>query len=61
MKIPNGWILKLRANKKGTEVFADEQELVYCKDCMYFATDNCKWRKDETPDDDDFCSIGERG
>lgn len=41
--------------------------LVRCKDCIYWQDNNdgyphigCKWREDETPDPDDFCSAGER-
>lgn len=43
------------------------QELIRCKDCKYWQDNNggyptyeCKWRTDETPDADDFCSMGER-
>lgn len=43
------------------------QELIRCKDCVYWQDNNagyphigCKWRDDETPDPDDFCSAGER-
>ena len=42
-------------------------EVVRCKDCIYWQDNNggyphigCKWREDETPDPDDFCSAGER-
>ena len=42
-------------------------ELIRCKDCIYWQDNNegyphigCKWREDETPDPDDFCSAGER-
>jgi len=42
-------------------------ELVRCKECIYWQDNNdgyphigCKWREDETPDPDDFCSAGER-
>lgn len=41
--------------------------VVRCKDCIYWQDNNsgyphigCKWREDETPDPDDFCSAGER-
>lgn len=44
-----------------------EQELIRCKDCAYWQDNNdgyphsdCKWKEDETPDPDDFCSAGER-
>ena len=46
---------------------ADVAEVVRCKDCKYFQDNNygylhegCRWRDDETPDGDDFCSCGER-
>lgn len=42
-------------------------EITRCKDCIYWQDNNdgyphigCKWREDETPDPDDFCSAGER-
>ena len=59
MKIPSGWIARLRSNRKGTEIILDMEDLVLCKDCRYRETEDCKWRNDESPDDDDFCSIGE--
>lgn len=38
-----------------------------CKDCEYWQDNNggypneeCRWREDETPDADDFCSYGKR-
>lgn len=41
--------------------------VVRCKDCIYwqdnnggYPVDGCKWRKDETPDPDDYCSWGDR-
>lgn len=46
---------------------ADVAEVVRCKDCKYYQDNNggylqdmCRWRQDETPDEDDFCSFGER-
>lgn len=46
---------------------ADVTEVVRCKDCKYYQDNNggclndmCRWRRDETPDEDDFCSAGER-
>lgn len=45
----------------------DAVEVVRCKDCKWWQDNNagypseyCKWDKDETPDYDDFCSMGER-
>lgn len=42
-------------------------EVVRCKDCRYWQDNNggypheeCRWGKEETPDEDDFCSYGER-
>lgn len=42
-------------------------EVVRCKDCKYWQDNNggypheeCIWGKEETPDEDDFCSYGER-
>lgn len=39
---------------------AERPAVVRCKDCIYY--DNyelCRWRQDEQPDVDDFCSAGE--
>lgn len=45
----------------------DAVPVVRCKDCRYWQDNNggypnkeCRWREDETPDADDFCSCGER-
>lgn len=45
----------------------DVVAVVHCKGCLYWQDNNggypakaCRWRKDETPDADDFCSCGER-
>jgi len=39
---------------------SDVVEVVRCKDCIYWFGSSCKWREDETPDPDDYCSIGEK-
>lgn len=46
---------------------ADVVPVVRCKDCEYWQDNNggypneeCRWREDETPDADDFCSYGKR-
>ena len=46
---------------------ADVVEVVRCKDCKYWQDNNggyphneCKWCGNETPDDVDYCSCGER-
>lgn len=40
--------------------------IVRCRDCKYWQDNNdgyphpdCRWREDETPDPDDYCSFGE--
>ena len=45
----------------------DAVRVVRCKDCRYWQDNNggypnkeCRWKEDETPDADDFCSCGER-
>ena len=45
--------------------FATE-DLVRCRDCKYWQDNNngyphpdCKWRQDETPDPNDYCSFDE--
>lgn len=46
---------------------ADAVPVVRCKDCIYYQDNNdgyphdgCRWRSNETPDADDFCSMAER-
>ena len=41
--------------------------VIRCKDCIYwqdnnngYPVDDCKWKQDETPDPEDFCSWGDR-
>lgn len=58
MRIQDGWVFRIRPQKVSVEI--SSKELVLCKHCIYRDTDDCKWRDDESPDDDDFCSIGER-
>lgn len=45
----------------------DAEPVIRCKGCEYWQDNNggypneeCRWREDETPDADDFCSYGER-
>ena len=33
-------------------------EIVLCKDCRYYDTEECRWREDEQPFEEDFCSFG---
>ena len=44
-----------------------QQEITRCENCKYYQDNNdgyphpdCKWNKNETPDEDDFCSGAER-
>ena len=54
--------------EKINEIHASDVEpLVRCKDCKYWQDNNdgypheeCRWGHGETPDDNDFCSYGER-
>ena len=52
---------------------ASSIEVVFCKDCIYrhqnpkedtgaglLLGDGCRWNEFEEPDDDDFCSYGEK-
>ena len=55
---------------------ASSIEVVFCKDCKWrhiepyhtdeqgltrwLVDDGCRWNEDEEPDDDDFCSYGEK-
>lgn len=41
--------------------------VILCKNCMYWQGNNggyphleCRWRNNETPDEDDYCSFAER-
>ncbi len=43
------------------------EQVILCKDCQYWQGNNggyphpeCRWRNDETPDEDDYCSFAER-
>lgn len=45
----------------------DVVEVVRCKDCKYYQDNNggyphpeCRWSHGETPNEDDYCSYGER-
>lgn len=45
----------------------DAVPVTRCKGCQYWQDNNggypneeCRWREDETPDADDFCSYGKR-
>jgi len=45
----------------------EQPEIIRCKDCRYWQDNNggyphdeCRWNKDETPNEDDYCSYAER-
>lgn len=75
MKLPSGWIYWVKTNSKGTEFTIDTDELILCKDCMWYTVKELK--KDGTDDRrykpsycllygmhrdaDWFCADGERG
>jgi hypothetical protein len=51
------------------DVFGDNGiDIVRCKECKYYidnmpedsTDDECRWRSEEQPNPDDFCSYGER-
>lgn len=68
------WILRhgsgegLREYLKAIKTIEDNcVPVVRCEDCRYWQDNNggypneeCRWREDETPDADDFCSYGKR-
>jgi hypothetical protein len=50
-----------------TEIHYAPDAVVRCRDCKYWQDNNggyphqdCKWNANETPDEDDYCSCGER-
>ena len=75
MKLPSGWVFRLKPNRKGTAVTVYEDELILCKDCRWYTINELK--KDGTDDrrykpsyclrhgmhmdEDWFCADGERG
>lgn len=36
MKLPSGWIFKIKSNTKGTAVEVTKSDLILCCDCKYF-------------------------
>ena len=68
------WILRhgsgegLREYLKAIKTIEDNcAPVVRCKGCRYWQDNNggypneeCRWRENETPDADDFCSYGKR-
>lgn len=51
----------------GIQPAADVVPVVRCRDCKYWQDNNdgypheeCRWGHGETPNEDDFCSYGER-
>ena len=66
------WLVNFAAHSKIQRLIADTPtvdavSVIRCKDCGYWQYNNggypneeCRWREDETPDADDFCSYGKR-
>ena len=66
------WLINFAAHSKIQMLIADTPtvdavSVIRCKDCGYWQDNNggypneeCRWREDETPDADDFCSYGKR-
>ena len=55
------------SNRCGTEPYRYAEEIVRCRECKYWQDNNggyphpdCRWVRIETPDADDYCSLGER-
>lgn len=66
-QLHTGSFLTKEQAEKFKEAFKNLTVVVRCCDCIYWQDNNdwyphigCKWREDETPDPDDFCSAGER-
>lgn len=57
MKMPDGWVFIAKI-KGRTTIEMTQEELIMCKNCIFQGTDECKWRSDEIPKDDDWCSGG---
>lgn len=66
--IDRDFVLTCRSLTKETlNILKNSVEVVRCKDCRYwqdnyggYPHEECRWGKEETPDEDDFCSYGER-
>lgn len=62
------WFLADIKNAPSVVPTTEQCSLVHCKDCKYFmdnvaednADDECRWRTDEMPNADDYCSYGEK-
>ena len=55
------------AMENAVRIMKETPEVVRCIECQYwqdynggYPNDGCKWRDDETPEPDDYCSAGER-
>lgn len=42
MKLPSGWIFRLKPNRKGTKVTVYKDELILCKDCKWYTVNELK-------------------
>lgn len=43
-----------------SEKLIDEEKIIRCENCKWYETEECRWREDESPDEDDFCSYAEQ-
>ena len=67
-KLPSGWIFipKVKTGDRRT-IEIEQRDLVMCRECKYWNGNNdgkrapeCRWREDEIPDFDDYCSWGKK-
>ena len=76
MNLPDGWIFRLKPDRKGVKIIVTEDELVLCKRCKYFELDHfdnvngiplitaheicTRWGEGCKTDSNGFCFMGER-
>lgn len=59
MKLPRGWVF-IPKMKNRAKIEIEQRELVTCENCLYYGAVDCKWREDESPEPDDYCSYAEK-
>lgn len=67
MRLPDGWLLTPRQDKKDrTKIVVEKTEIVRCRNCRHYNTECCAdgygWchRRDFGTNDDWFCADGEK-
>lgn len=76
MKIPSGWIFRIKPTRKGTAIEVTEEDLILCRYCKYFELDHfdnvngiplitaheicTRWGEGCKTDSNGFCFMGER-